>query len=121
MVQVTGIGGIFFRARDPVALKDWYEKHLGVWFDAEGTGMWDQQSGPTVVSPFSEDTEYFPRDKAFMLNFRVDDLDAAMREFESAGISVETQPDWDVPGIGRFARIYDPEGNPIELWQPEAG
>ena len=119
MVQVSGIGGVFFRARDPALLKAWYEKHLGVWFDENGTGMWVQDAGPTVVSPFSEDTDYFPRDKAFMLNFRVDDLDAAIADFTRAGIEVETRPDWDVPGIGRFARILDPEGNPIELWQPE--
>ncbi|NMA96640.1 MAG: VOC family protein [Phyllobacteriaceae bacterium] len=115
MARVTGIGGIFFRSSDTKALAEWYETHLGV------TELWSQEAGMTVFAPFKQSTEYFPEDKQWMINFRVDDLDAMMDQLKAAGIAVETRPDeWDTPETGRFARIHDPEGNQIELWQPPA-
>ncbi|MBE7734014.1 VOC family protein [Devosia faecipullorum] len=115
MAKVTGIGGIFFRARDVGALAAWYETHLGV------TEVWTQEAGMTIFAPFQHGTDYFPADKQWMINFRVDDLDAMIGQLEAAGIAVETRPDeWDNPQTGRFARIHDPEGNQIELWEPPA-
>ena len=113
MAKATGIGGVFFRARDTKALGAWYEKHLGV------PGFWQQEAGLTIYAPFDEATTYFPADKQWMINFRVDDLDALMAQLKAADIAVETRPnEWDTPETGRFARIQDPEGNQIELWQP---
>lgn len=112
MERVTGIGGVFFRARDPAALGRWYETHLGIDVTA---GLWLQDAGPTVLAPFPADTEYFRGQ--WMINFRVADLDAMLRQLAAAGIAAETRPEWDSEA-GRFARIHDPEGNPVELWEP---
>lgn len=118
MEKVTGIGGVFFRARDPQALTDWYDRHLGV--TPVGAAPWRQEAGYTVLAPFPEDSDYFGRpEQGWMLNFRVRDLDAMIAQLRAAGIAVETRPEWDSE-IGRFARIADPEGNPVELWQPAA-
>ena len=117
MVKVKGIGGLFFRAKDPAALLAWYSDVLGV--DDFNTTVWQQAAGPTVFAPFAEDTDYFGRpEQAWMVNFRVDDLDAAIADLQGRGIEVRREAEWDVEGIGRFARIHDPEGNPIELWEP---
>lgn len=115
-MAVTGIGGLFFRAKDPKELKAWYLQHLGV--GGAGYDPWAQGAGPTLFMPFSASTDYFPADKAFMLNLRVDDLDALLARLRAADIAIETRTEWDTPETGRFARIHDPEGNPIELWQP---
>ena len=113
MAKAIGIGGVFFRAADTQALAAWYETHLGV------TGFWEQAAGMTVFGPFKADTGYFPAAKQWMINFRVDDIDALITQLQQAGIAVETRPDeWDSPETGRFARIVDPDGNPVELWQP---
>jgi predicted enzyme related to lactoylglutathione lyase len=112
---VTGIGGFFFRARDPKALAAWYAEHLGVGGGEHGS--WDQQAGQTIFSPFEADTDYFPIDKQWMLNLRVEGLDAMKAALAAKGIGVITNPEWDAPGVGRFARIHDPEGNQIELWE----
>jgi predicted enzyme related to lactoylglutathione lyase len=114
MAKAVGIGGVFFRAADIEALAKWYETHLGV------PGFWQQEAGMTVFAPFKQTTDYFPADKQWMINFRVDDLDALIASLKSAGIAVETRAEWDTPETGRFARIADPEGNQIELWQPPA-
>ena len=114
---VNGIGGFFFRAQDPEALGRWYSTHLGV--GAGEFGAWQPQAGPSIFSPFKADTEYFSADKKWMLNLRVDDLDGLLADLRAADIAVVTNPDWDMPGFGRFARIHDPEGNPIELWEPD--
>lgn len=113
---VTGIGGFFFRSRDPEALTAWYAEHLGI--GADPNPVWHTAAGPTVFAPFAEASDYFAADHRWMLNLRVDDLDALAASLRAAGIEVTTRPEWDMPGIGRFARIHDPEGNPIELWQP---
>ncbi|WCT75350.1 VOC family protein [Sphingomonas naphthae] len=115
---VTGIGGLFFRARDPDALKAWYQETLGV--PAPGAWMFDQQAGPTVFAPFKADTDYFPADRQWMLNLRVEGLDELLESLRGAGVEVITSADWDSPETGRFARIHDPEGNPIELWEMPA-
>jgi glyoxylase I family protein len=112
-MKVTGIGGVFFRAKDPAALSDWYEKNLGI------NGMeWVQQQGQTVFMPFPADTEYFgSKSQQFMLNFRVDDLDGMLKQLRTNNVKIVKDVE-EQAGVGRFARIEDPEGNPIELWEP---
>src|SRR6187431_790730 len=103
--HVTGIGGLFFRAKDPAALARWYQTHLGidpVPADYD-TQPWCQQAGPTAFAPFPHDTDYFPPDKQFMLNLRVRDLDALVTQLRTAGIEVTVDPE-TYPN-GRFARI----------------
>ncbi|MEM9584382.1 MAG: VOC family protein [Pseudomonadota bacterium] len=118
MVKALGVGGVFFRSKDPAALAAWYQKHLGIDPAPTAPGMmpWLTEAGVTVFSPFPADSDYFSEDQAFMLNFRVASLDAALSELEEAGITISHRQDMD--GVGRFARIHDPEGNPIELWEP---
>ena len=116
MARVTGIGGLFFRAHDPAALATWYDTHL---LHRSNPYEWTQDAGPTVFAPFAADTDYFPADRHYMLNLRVDDLAALIETLTAAGIAVETRAEWDGE-YGKFARIRDPEGNPIELWQPPA-
>ncbi len=116
MKNITGIGGFFFRAKDPKTLKDWYINVLGV--DVEEM-VWQQQAGPTVFEPFKQDTDYFSKDKQWMLNFRVTDLAVLIQDLESKGVAVEQKEEWNsMPEYGTFARVQDPEGNPIELWEP---
>ena len=117
-MPVTGIGGLFFRARDPEALKGWYSEQLGV--GGGDWGLWEQQAGTTVFSPFKADTDYFAADRQWMLNLRVTQLDELLERLRGAGVEVTTKAEWDDPSVGRFARIHDPEGNPIELWEPPA-
>ena len=114
-MAAIGIGGVFFRASDPEALQAWYRRHLGMGGD---DAPWVQQSGPTVFMPFPQDTDYFPAGKQWMLNLRVAQLDSLLSSLREAGIAVATNPEWDTPETGRFARIHDPEGNPVELWEP---
>ena len=115
MAKATGIGGVFFRAREPKVLAAWYETHLGI--DDISKALWQQQAGGTVFAPFSQDTDYFGRpEHQWMINFRVDDLDELMAQLTDSGIAVETRAEWD-SAVGRFARIHDPEGNPVELWE----
>jgi glyoxylase I family protein len=117
--KVTGIGGLFFRARDPKALGLWYQERLGVQFTPSSYDElpWWQEAGPTAFAPFPESTEYFGEAKqAWMVNFRVMDLDAMTAQLRAAGIAVEI--DQQHYPNGRFARLHDPEGNPIELWEP---
>jgi glyoxylase I family protein len=119
MARVTGIGGIFFRAQDPSALTDWYRTHLGI--TQPDLALWMQEAGPTVFAPFAADSTYFAPDKQWMLNLRVDDLNGLVAQLQAAGIAVDTRSEWDGDGsYGTFARIHDPEGTPIELWQPPA-
>jgi glyoxylase I family protein len=119
MARVTGIGGVFFRARDPATLSDWYRRHLGI--TQPDVAVWLQEAGPTVFSPFAATTDYFAADKQWMLNLRVEGLVALIAQLQADGVPVETRADWDGDGsYGRFARIHDPEGTPIELWEPPA-
>jgi len=114
-MPVTGIGGFFFRADDPKALSLWYRTYLGVGGEH---GVWEQAAGPTVFSAFKRSSDYFPTDRSAMLNLRVTGLDALVAGLGAAGIAVLRDPAWDSPETGRFARIHDPEGNPVELWEP---
>jgi glyoxylase I family protein len=116
MPKVVGIGGVFFRAADPAALAEWYERHLGI--DDLHKAVWQQEAGTTIFGPFAAETDYFGRkEQQWMINFRVDDLDGFMAKLTASGIAVETRAEWDSK-VGRFARIHDPEGNPVELWEP---
>lgn len=118
MEKVTGIGGFFFRAKDPKALGLWYQQHLGVSLipTSPGQSPWQQDAGPTVFAPFKETSSYFgDPQKVWMLNFRVRDLDKMAAQLQAAGIEIKMYPP---DPTGRFARVHDPEGNPIELWQP---
>jgi glyoxylase I family protein len=119
MERVSGIGGFFFRARDPSALKTWYRNHLGI--DLTPTSYdqqpWRQEAGPTAFEPFPADTDFFGRkEQMWMLNFRVRNLGAMVAQLRNAGIAVEV--DKETYPNGRFARLADAEGNPIQLWQP---
>jgi glyoxylase I family protein len=119
MARITGIGGLFLRARDPEAMLAFYARWFGI--PADGT-PWAQDAGPTVFAPFAQDSSYFPRDRQMMLNLRVEGLDEMIAAFRAEGIAIETRAEWDGGGeYGRFARLHDPEGNPIELWEPPAG
>jgi len=127
MKRVTGIGGIFFHARDPVALRAWYQRHLGIdvqawggaafaWADAEGRPA----NGTTIWSVGTADSDPFaPGSATFMINYRVDDLAALLQALRDEGCTVlEKTDDSD---FGKFGWVVDPEGNKIELWQPPAG
>jgi len=119
MEKVSGIGGFFFRAKDPKALALWYQEHLGILTvpKAEGETSWQQEAGATAFTPFKETSNYFGDPaKVWMLNFRVRDLDKMAAQLQAAGITVKIDP--ESYSYGRFARLHDPEGNPIELWQP---
>src|SRR5215831_10129803 len=119
MEKVVGIGGLFFRAHDPAALGNWYLQHLGIALTptSEGATVWRQEAGPTVFSPFPEKSGYFgDPNKVWMVNFRVRDLDKMVAQLRTAAIEVKDPESYG--NIGRFARLHDPEGNPIELWQP---
>lgn len=119
MEKVLGIGGLFFRAHDPKALGQWYLEHLGIALtpSKEGDRVWEQEAGPTSFTPFPETTKYFgDPNKTWMVNFRVRDLDKMVAQLRAAGIEVKDPESY--PHIGHFARLHDPEGNPIELWQP---
>ena len=118
MAKATGVGGVFFKARDPKALAAWYAEHLGI----PGSGGYMAFDGPdsmgmTVFSTFAADTKYFgDGPQQFMLNFRVDDLDALLEKLATAGVRID--PKRQDEGYGRFGWIWDPEGNRVELWQP---
>lgn len=124
---VLGIGGLFFRARDPEALNAWYRDRLGVGAGCSASGAgepdewsWQTLGGPVVFAPFKDTTDYFPADRQFMLNLRVAGIDDLIASLQAADVAVETRAEWDAPETGRFARIHDPEGNVIELWEPPA-
>jgi predicted enzyme related to lactoylglutathione lyase len=124
MNKVSGIGGIFFKARDPKALGAWYETHLGVKFeDWGGTQFkWRRHDAPerteiTVWSLFKQDSTYFePGGKPFMVNYIVDDLDAMRTQLLAAGVTVDDKV--EASEYGRFGWAMDPEGNRFELWEP---
>ena len=121
--RVTGIGGIFFRTRDPAAMSAWYEKHLGLRLkDGMAEFAWREHERPetagrTVWSLFPADTDYFgPTRPAFMVNYRVTNLDRMLEQLRCNGVKVEKVEDY---AYGRFAWVTDPEGNRIELWEPK--
>lgn len=123
MEKVTGIGGIFFKTKNPKELAAWYQQHLGIDFNgntyfAFEWGNQNNSSGQTVFSFFKEDTQYFnPSQSSFMVNFRVKDLESLLKTLceENVQIVGETADE----GFGKFAWIMDPDGNKIELWEPK--
>lgn len=124
-MPVVGMGGYFFRAKDPETLKAWYRDRLGVGggIGADEKGetnpyCWYHEGGPMVFEPFREDSDYFPAEKQAMINLRVRGLAELLGRLREAGIEVITKPEWEATEAGTFARIHDPEGNAIELWEP---
>ncbi len=121
-MPVVGMGGFFFRAKDPQALKAWYRDNLGV---GGGIGQgpdgesnpycWYHEGGPMVFEPFAADTDYFASDRSAMINLRVRDLDALLARLRRAGVAIIKEDRGTE--AGDFARIHDPEENPIELWE----
>jgi len=116
--KVTGIGGVFLRARDPQALVDWYAEHLGVPVQDDGYVVFTESRDAHVWAPFPEDTDYWPAAKQAMVNFTVRDLDAMLEQLRTAGVEVDARIE-ELEGIGRFAWGTDPEGNRFELWEPQ--
>ena len=117
MERVTGIGGVFFRARDPEALVAWYAEHLGV--PRSGRRLRGVHGEPQahVWSPFEDDTDYWPAEKQAMVNFTVPNLDAMLAQLRDGGVEVDETIE-ELEGIGRFGWAVDPEGNRFELWEP---
>ncbi len=125
MARVTGIGGVFFKARDPKALAEWYRTHLDLNVEEWGgvAFRWAEDprsdSGTTIWSPFKADTSYFaPGTASFMINYRVDDLHALLGRLRGAGCAVEDKV--EESEYGKFGWVVDPEGNKLELWEPPA-
>lgn len=124
MKRVTGIGGIFFKTKDPEKTKAWYRRHLGIVPEADGHVVftWREKDDParigaTVWSPFRDDTQYFdPSTASFMINYRVADLHGLLDQLRAEGVEVDDRI--EEGEFGRFGWIIDPEGNKIELWEP---
>ena len=123
MKRVTGIGGIFFKCKNPDNVKKWYDKHLGIKSDQYGGAfIWREHNDPdhkgyTAWSPFSQSTKYFsPSEKEFMFNYRVENLEKLLEVLREEG--VEVVGDIEEYEYGKFGWIMDPEGNKIELWEP---
>lgn len=122
MKRVTGIGGIFFRTNDPKRTAAWYERHLGIPVDPEqGSAMFcptdDGDEQITVWSPFESSTEYFGSSgQKFMINYRVDNLEALLRALRAEGVEIDQKR--EDHEYGRFAWIVDCDGNRVELWEP---
>lgn len=123
MKRVTGIGGIFFKCKDPDKLKEWYKTHLGLATDKYGTNFeWRQsidssKKGFTQWSPFAETTKYFePSLKDFMINYRVDNLESLVKELKNEGVTIVDK--METFDYGKFIHIIDIEGNKVELWEP---
>ena len=123
MKKVTGIGGIFFKCKDPNKMKEWYKTHLGLATDQYGAKFeWREEDdstkkGYTLWSPFSEKTKYFePSTRDFMINYRVENLVDLVKQLKNEGVTiVDTIEHFD---YGKFVHIMDIEGNKIELWEP---
>lgn len=119
--RVTGLGGFFFKSKDPAATRDWYKAHLGLNTDAYGcTFRWKDMDGrdcSTQWSPFKEDTTYFnPGKKDFMMNFRVENLESLLAALREEGVTIVGEI--EEYEYGKFGWIMDPEGNKLELWEP---
>lgn len=125
MQRVTGIGGIFFKAKDPAVLGAWYRDHLGLDVTDWGGAVFkwggpDSVPGMTIWSAFNSDTTYLdPGTATFMVNFRVADLDALLVALRAEGCNVQARTEESEQG--KFGWVIDPEGNKVELWQPPAG
>ncbi len=124
MKKVTGIGGIFFKCKDPKAMTEWYQKHLGLETNPYGA-TFEWYEGPdstkkaqTQWTPFKESTKYFePSTKEFMINYRVENLEALVEEFKKEGVTIVDKV--ETYDYGKFVHILDAEGNKVELWEPK--
>ena len=119
--RVTGLGGFFFKAKDPDKVKKWYNEHLGLNTDRYGcTFWWKDKEGndcSTQWSPMNENTDYYkPSEKPFMMNFRVENLEELLKTLKEEGVQVVGE--METYDYGKFGWIMDPEGNKIELWEP---
>jgi glyoxylase I family protein len=120
MERVDGIGGFFFRSENPRALTKWYQDNLGITPVPHGPAdqPWRTGAGVTAFAPFPKDTKMFGKpSQQWMINFRVPDIEKMAAQLRANGVTVEVDPE-HYP-IGRFASLNDPEGNPIQLWQPQ--
>lgn len=121
--RVTGIGGIFFKSKDPKAQREWYQQNLGLVTNEYGSlfefreGANPEQKGYLQWSPFDEKTNYFaPSEREFMINYRVKNMEALLKQLEAAGVTIcDSIEEYE---YGKFVHIMDPEGNKIELWEP---
>jgi predicted enzyme related to lactoylglutathione lyase len=124
MKKVTGIGGVFFKCKDPEKMKEWYQKHLGLTTNPYGAVFeWYQEPGnntaaSTQWTPFKETTKYFdPSTKDYMINYRVENLEALVEELRKEGVTIlDNMETYD---FGKFIHILDAEGNKVELWEPK--
>jgi predicted enzyme related to lactoylglutathione lyase len=119
MAKAVGVGGVFLKARDPKALSAWYAAHLGIKPGEGGSLVFEgpESAGTTVFAHFPQDTGYFgDGQQSFMVNLRVDDLDLLLAHLAAAGVRID--PHREEASYGRFAWIWDAEGNRVELWQP---
>jgi predicted enzyme related to lactoylglutathione lyase len=117
MERVTGVGGVFLRARDATALRAWYAEHLGIDVNPEFGGAAFAGEGSMIWAIFPSDTPYFgSHHQTYMINYRVEDLDAMLGQLRAAGVHVAAET--DETADGRFGWATDPEGNRFELWQP---
>ena len=123
MKKVTGVGGIFFKCKDPKAINEWYKTHLGFATSAYGTSFeWREiddstKKGLTQWNPFAENTKYFePSTKDFMINYRVENLEALVEQLRSEGVTIVDKIEGS--DYGKFVHIIDVEGNKVELWEP---
>ena len=115
--HVEGIGGVFFRARDPEALRSWYAEHLGIEMEDYGTTFTAREGDQTVWAPFPADSQYFGAgEQQLMVNFRVRSLEAMLDQLRAAGVPVDDRV--HEQQYGRFGWAVDPEGNRFELWEP---
>ncbi len=124
MTRVTGIGGIFFKCNEPDKIKEWYKTHLGLNVTPYGTMFeWREDADPekkgfTLWTPFKESTKYFdPSTRDFMINYRVENLEAVVEELKKEGITL--LDNIEDSEYGKFVHLLDPEGNKIELYEPK--
>ena len=118
MQKITGVGGFFFKSKNPAQLNEWYEKHLGIAQSPPDqlSGGWWTDAVPSIFYAEPEDTKFSGTSQCWYVNFTVDDLDAMMKQLQESGIEVELKH--EATKFGKFAHLHDPDGNLVELWEP---